>query len=111
MFNPDFDLMLGKWLMQIMFALLLPFFVLSTFSIMVGPAGAGIIMAFAEGLQVVVVTVFELAMQLLEFFFELAPRVLRWCARATQYVLREGARLLIIVIAFIEARNRERRGG
>lgn len=91
-----------RFLSELFGCLLLPFFIIAVLGSLIGPAGAGVLATLAEGLQIVLVALCNLAFRVLELVFCHLPDILSWSVKATIWLTKSVVKLTVLLLALFE---------
>lgn len=91
-----------RLLSELFGCLLLPFFIIAVLGSLIGPAGAGVLATLAEGLQIVLVALCNLAFRLIEVILCHLPAILSWSVKATVWLTKSVVKLTVLLLALLE---------
>ncbi len=90
-----------RWVAELLNCLLLPFFIVAVLGTLVGPAGVGILAAFAEGLQIVIVACCNVLVRVLEAVITNLPAFLTWSFRVSVHLAKLTVQAVIVLVALV----------
>ena len=91
-----------RLLSELFGCLLLPFFIIAVLGSLVGPAGAGVLATLAEGLQIVLVALCNLAFKVVELVLCHLPDIMRWSIKTTVWLTKSLVKLTVLLLALFE---------